>query len=136
MIEISTNKRRLDIVFIHAFLTDSYWAEGRTKEEVITTVKNSLNFGVYLNDNQIGFARVVTDYTVFCYLMDVFIIPQHRGKGYSKILLDYIFSYPKLRNCKGWLLKTLDAHELYEKFEFKKIKHPELLMERITNSEG
>lgn len=131
MIEISTNIKRLDIEFIHSFLTNSYWAKGRSKAEVITTINNSLNFGVYLDNKQIGFARVVTDYTVFCYLMDVFIIPKQRGNGYAKILLEFIFSYPELEKCQGWLLKTLDAHGLYKNFEFKKLKHPELLMERI-----
>lgn len=84
MIQFSTDKSKLQIDIIHRFLTETYWAKGRTVDEVETTIDNSLCFGVYLNDEQIGFARVVTDYTVFVYLMDVFILPQYRNNGYSK----------------------------------------------------
>ncbi len=131
MIDISTDKSRLDIDIIHQFLTNSYWAKGRTIEEVKRSIDNSLNFGVYLNNNQIGYARICTDYTVFAYLMDLFILPEHRGKGYSKELIRVILAAPALRTCKVWMLKTKDAHELYKNFSFTDLKNPERLMERI-----
>ena len=133
MIEISTDKNRLNLGLIHRFLTQSYWAKGRTKEEVQNTIENSLNFGVYFNDKQIGFARICTDYTVFAYLLDVFILPKYRGKGYSKKLMSFIIEEPKLKKCSTWMLKTGDAHKLYEQFGYTGLKHPELVMERNIN---
>lgn len=131
MIQISTDKNRLDFKIIQGFLTTTYWAKGRTLEEVNTSIEHSLCFGVYLEDKQIGFARIVSDYMVFAYLMDVFILPEYRGKGYSKALMKAILEEPKLKPCKVWLLKTSDAHGLYKQFGFTELKHPEKLMERL-----
>ena len=131
MIDISTDKSRLDIGVIHQFLTNIYWAKGKTIEEVIRSIDNSLNFGVYLNNEQIGFARVCTDYTDVVYLMDLFVLPEHRGRGYAKQLIKVIVEEPSLKACKVWLLKTKDAHELYKKFSFTELRDPERLMERI-----
>ena len=131
MIEIATDNNRLDIELVHQFLTNSYWAKGRTIEEVKRSIDHSLNFGVYLNKEQIGFARICTDHTVFVYLMDLFILPEHRGKGYSKALMKVIVEEPTLKTCKVWMLKTKDAHELYKQFSFTDLKDPEKLMERI-----
>ncbi|WP_166966930.1 GNAT family N-acetyltransferase [Yeosuana marina] len=131
MIEISTDKSRLQIDVVHQFLTTSYWAKGRTLEEVKNTIKHCMCFGVYLEDKQIGFARVVTDYTVFAYLMDVFILPKYQGNGYSKQLMKIINEEPKLKSCKVWMLKTSDAHKLYKKFGYSELKHPEKVMERL-----
>ena len=80
---------------------------------------------------QIGFARIVTDYVVFTYLMDVFILPEHRGKGYSKQLMNAINEEPLLQSCKVCMLKTSDAHKLYEQFGYTELKHPEKVMERL-----
>ncbi|WP_346882595.1 GNAT family N-acetyltransferase [uncultured Algibacter sp.] len=131
MIEISTDKTRLDLDLIHGLLTNTYWAKGRTKEAVKKTITHSLCFGVYLDGEQIGFARIATDYTVFAYLMDVFIVPEHQGKGYSKQLIETINASPELKSCKVWMLKTLDAHGLYKQFGYTELKHPEKVMERI-----
>lgn len=131
MITISKEKSKLQLNVIHSFLTNSYWAKGRTLEQVENTIKNCLCFGVYDNDVQIGFARVATDYTVFAYLMDVFILPEYRGKGYSKKLMHEIIHAPELAACKTWLLKTRDAQGLYKQFEFTELSHPERLMERL-----
>lgn len=131
MITISTDKTKLDVPFIQHFLKDIYWAAGRTIDEVQTTIDNSLCFGIYLNDVQIGFARVVTDYVVFAYLMDVFITEKHRGNGYSSILIEAMMNEPILKNVKIWRLATSDAHFLYEKFGFKTLAHPEKMMEKI-----
>ena len=131
MIEISKDKSRLDINLIHEFLTKTYWAKGRTKEEVKTSIENCLCFGVYLENKQIGFARIVTDYVVFAYLMDVFVLPEHRGKGYSKQLMKAINEEPLLQSCKVWMLKTSDAHQLYSQFGYSALKHPDKVMERL-----
>ena len=131
MVEISTDKNKLNTEMIHSFLTNSYWGKGRTIEEVQKSIKNSLCFGVYLDNNQIGFARAVTDYTIYVYLMDVFIIAKARGKGYSKQLVKTILAEPKLQGCKDWTLKTKDAHGLYEQFGFISAQHSEKIMERI-----
>ena len=133
MITVSTDKSKLDIPFIQDFLKDIYWAAGRTIEEVQITIDASVCFGIYLNEKQIGFARVITDYVVFAYLMDVFIDEKHRGKGYSSILIEYMMHEPLLKNIKIWRLATSDAHFLYEKFGFTKLNHPEKMMERILS---
>lgn len=130
-IEISTDKNKLQIEVIHQFLTNSYWAKGRTLDEVKKTIEHCLCFGVYLEDEQIGFARLSTDYTVFAYIMDVFILEAHQGKGYSKQLMKAISEEPKLQSCKVWMLKTADAHGLYKQFGYTELKHPEKLMERL-----
>lgn len=96
-----------------------------------TCIDNSLNFGVYLNNQQIGFARVVTDFGQFAYIMDLFIEENYRGKGYSKKLMKFILEFDKLKNIKVWRLATKDAHDLYTKFGFNKIAKPENLMELI-----
>ena len=131
MITVSTDKSKLDISFIQNFLKDVYWAAGRTIEEVQTTIDSSFCFGIYLDDNQIGFCRVITDYVVFAYVMDVFIIDEHRGKGYSSILVNAMMTEPKLQEVKIWRLATSDAHFLYEKFGFNSLAHPEKMMEKI-----
>lgn len=131
MIEISTDKKRLEVEVIHQFLTETYWAKGRTLEEVVTSIENCLCFGVYIEEKQIGFARIATDYVVFAYIMDVFILPEYRGNGYSKSLMKSINESQQLKNCKIWMLKTKDAHNLYKQFGYKELKHPEKIMERL-----
>ncbi len=132
-IVISTDKEKLDINFIHEFLTHSYWATGRTKEEVITSIENTMAFGIYLDGKQIGFARVLTDYIIFAYLMDVFIVEEHQGKGYSKLLMNAIMKHSNLQRIKAWMLATHDAHTLYQKFGFKAIEDPSKLMKKLIN---
>ncbi len=132
MVNVSTNKKKLNVPFIQDFLKDIYWAAGRTIEEVQTTIDSSVCFGIYLNDVQIGFARVITDYVVFAYLMDVFIAEEHRGNGYSSVLISAMMNEPVLKEIKIWRLATSDAHYLYEKFGFKALAHPEKMMEKIV----
>ena len=131
IITVSTDKSKLDVPFIQHFLKDIYWAAGRTIEEVQTSIDHSFCFGIYLDNKQIGFARVITDYVVFAYLMDVFIAEEHRGKGYSSVLIDSMMKEPQLQNIKIWRLATTDAHFLYRKFGFNELAHPEKLMEKI-----
>ena len=135
MIVVSTNKTQLDISFIQNFLKDIYWAAGRTIDEVQTSIDASFCFGIYLDDQQIGYARVITDYVVFAYMMDVFIEEKHRGKGYSSILIEAMMKEPQLQQVKIWRLATSDAHFLYEKFGFKSLAHPEKMMEKIISAQ-
>jgi N-acetylglutamate synthase-like GNAT family acetyltransferase len=129
---ISDDKNRLDVGLIHNFLKSSYWAKGRTREEVKKSIEHSICFGIYEDKNQIGFARVVTDFTVIAYLMDVFILEAYRGNGFSKILLKRIFEDERFRKISKWMLATKDAHSLYAEFGFENIKNPERLMEKIV----
>lgn len=131
MITISKDKNKLDVQFIQNFLKDIYWAAGRTIEEVQRTIDASVCFGIYLDGKQIGFARVITDYVVFAYLMDVFISEEFRGKGYSSLLIENMMNDSELQEVKIWRLATTDAHFLYEKFGFTKLAHPEKMMEKV-----
>jgi GNAT superfamily N-acetyltransferase len=129
--EIDTDKRRLDIAAIHRFLsTEAYWAKNRSLEQTLTAIENSLCFGVYKGREQVGFARIITDKATFAYVGDVFITKQHRGKGISKWLMQIIVDQPDLQGLRRWLLATRDAHELYQKFGFAGLVHPERWMER------
>jgi len=125
---LNDDKSKLDLIITHKFLTSSYWAKGRTIEEVKSSIEHSDCYGVYSGESQIGFARVLSDYTIFAYLMDVFILEEYRGNGYSKLLLKKIFEDVKFKNVKKWMLATKDAHSLYEKFGFKRTDTPERLM--------
>ena len=131
--EISTDRSKLDIDMIHKFLIeDSYWAQTRTFEQTRTAIENSICFGIYLNDRQVGFARVVSDRATFAYLGDVFILDEFRGRGLSKRLMEAIVSHPELQGLRRWLLATKDAHGLYEQFEFAPLRLPERWMERTA----
>ena len=130
---ISTDRNRLQIDRIHKYLSEeSYWARERTREQTERAIKNSLPFGVYKGENQIGFARVVTDFATFAYLGDVFILNGFRGKGLSKWLMDVIVSHPDLQGFRRWILATKDAHTLYEKFGFSGLRFPERWMEKTA----
>jgi len=129
---ISDDKSKLDVVLIHKFLTTSYWAKGRTIDEVKNSIEHAICFGVYKDGKQIGFARILTDYTVIAYLMDVFILEEFRGKGFSKLLLKRIFDDDKFKRVKKWMLATKDAHSLYAQFGFGEIKNPDRLMEKVV----
>jgi GNAT superfamily N-acetyltransferase len=127
---ISTDKSRLQLDAIHGFLSKSYWAKDIPLEKVKLAIENALCFGVYHNDVQVGFARVVTDYAVIGYIGDVFIIEEERGKGLSKILMQHIVNHPQLQGLRRIVLATRDAHGLYEQFGFKPLVYPERWMER------
>jgi GNAT superfamily N-acetyltransferase len=135
MITVSTDKNKLNVPFIQNFLKDVYWAAGRTMEEVQKTIDSSFCFGIYLDDKQIGFCRVITDYVVFAYVMDVFITEEHRGKGYSSILIENMMNESELKEVKIWRLATSDAHFLYKKFGFNALATPEKMMEKVINTQ-
>ena len=129
--EISTDKKRLDLVVIHDFLAnESYWAKGIPLEVMKKSIDNSLCFGVYRQGRQVGFARVVTDYATTAYVGDVFILEAFRGRGLGKRLIKTIVNHPELEGLRLWFLGTKDAHELYRKFGFKRVAETPI-MERL-----
>ncbi len=124
---ISTDKAKLDIGVIHDYLSRrSYWAQGRPLAVTQRAIENSLCFGVYAGDAQVGFARVVTDYATFAWLCDVFLLEEHRGRGLGKRLVEAVVSYPDLSGLRQLLLATRDAHELYRRYGgFDALEKPE-----------
>ncbi|HEY5074554.1 MAG TPA: GNAT family N-acetyltransferase [Pyrinomonadaceae bacterium] len=128
---ISTDRSRLNIELIHDYLSNtSYWATGRSLEVVRRSIENSLCFGIYKNSEQVGFARVVTDYATFAWIADVFVLPEHRRRGLSKWLVEVMIAHPQLLGFRRWVLSTKDAHGLYERFGFIELHRPERWMER------
>jgi GNAT superfamily N-acetyltransferase len=127
---ISTDKSRLDIEAIHRFLDTSYWAAGRSAETIRKSIEYSIPFGVYKGDQQVGFARVITDYATFAWIADVFILDPFQGQGLGKWLMEVIIAHPDLQGFRRWVLATKDAHELYRRFGFEELKRPERWMER------
>jgi GNAT superfamily N-acetyltransferase len=128
--EIDTDPSRLKIDMIHRFLAEeSYWANSRTLDQTVKAIENSICFGLYDHEEQIGFARIVTDKATFAYLGDVFIVNEYRGRGLSKWLMEVIISHPELQGLRRWVLATRDAHELYRKFGFDDLRFPERWME-------
>jgi GNAT superfamily N-acetyltransferase len=128
---ISTDNTRLNIHTIHDFVANkSYWAQGRSIETMQRALDNSLNFGLYKHNLQIGFARVVTDYATFAWIADVFVLPDYRGRGLSKWLMGVILSHPELQAFRRWVLATKDAQTLYARFGFIPLHRPERWMER------
>lgn len=121
---ISTDPARLDLNTICEFLQTSYWAKGRRRSVVERAIKNSLCFGAYWNGKHVGFARVVSDRAVFAYLMDVFVLPEFRGRGISKVLMRAILDHPDLQSLRVFLLATWDAHGLYSQFGFRPLAEP------------
>jgi GNAT superfamily N-acetyltransferase len=127
--EITCDITRLDIGAIHAFLSQSYWSPGIPRTVVERAIANSLCFGVFHESRQVGLARVITDKATFAYLADVYILPEHRGKGLSQRLMEQLIQHPDLQGLRRMLLATRDAHALYAKFGFKPLVAPERIME-------
>jgi len=127
---ITTDKTALDIALIHDFLsTTSPWARGIPLETVQRSIEHSLCFGGFIDGKQIAFARVVTDHATFAYLMDVFVLPDFRGQGHSRHLLEVIQDHPDLQNIRRFILVSSSARGLYEKFGFRSPATPENFME-------
>ena len=128
---ISTDKDKLDIKSIHKFLSkETDWAKGIPINTLKTSIENSLNFGLYYKDQQIGFARIISDYSTIAYLGDVYILIEYRGKGLSKWLINEIMTHPNLQGLRRWILLTDTAEWLYKKYGFKTLPHPEIYMEK------
>lgn len=126
---VSDDRWRVDREAVHAFLADSYWARGISRDVVERSIRHSLCFGIYDGDAQVGFARVVTDHATFAYLADVFVVPAHRGRGLAKWLMECIVAHPDLQGLRRFLLGTRDAHGLYARFGFGPPRNPAIWME-------
>lgn len=127
---ISTDPARLDLDRIHAVLTASYWAGGISHEIVRRSIERSLPFGVYHDGEQVGFARVITDFATFAYLADVFVLDAWQGRGLGAWLVETIMAHPELQGLRRWMLLTRDAHGLYRKFGWTAPARPEAYMEK------
>jgi GNAT superfamily N-acetyltransferase len=126
---ISTDSTAMDVDAVHAFLVRSYWAQSIPRTVVERAIRGSLCFGAFQGELQVGFARVVTDGATFAYLMDVFVLEEHRGRGLAKWLLRTVLAHPDLQGLRRFVLATRDAHRLYEGFGFKPLARPETFME-------
>ena len=132
---VSTDPTRLDIDVIADFLSnEAYWAKGRPRAVIERSIANSMVFGVYIGEHQVGFARVVTDHATFAWVCDVFVLPDERGKGLAIWLMECLVTHPELADLRRMILGTRDAHELYRKFDFDALPDPTRFMLRIGPS--
>ncbi|MYN17347.1 GNAT family N-acetyltransferase [Rugamonas sp. FT107W] len=130
-LHISTNKADLDVPLIYQFLSEqSTWAIGMPRAVLERAIEHSLCFGAYVDGRQVGFARVVTDRATFANLVDVFVLPEVRGRGYGKQLVEAVLAHADLQNLRRFTLATGDAHGLYAQFGFTPPLRPASLMER------
>ena len=127
---VTCDPAKLDRAMIAEFLASSYWAKGIPSVTVEKSLEHSLCFALLDGSRQVGFARVISDYATIAFLNDVFVLPEYRGRGLSKWLMECIISHPELQGLRRWMLATRDAHRLYEKFGFTSLKKPEVFMER------
>lgn len=125
---ISTDKNKIDIDYVHQFLSRSYWSPGIPKEKVQKAMENSLSFGMYGDEKQVGYTRVITDKATFAYLADVFVDESYRGRGLGKWLINTILAHPDLQGLRRIILTTKDAHTLYEQCGFVLVPNPERYM--------
>ena len=127
---ISTDKAKLDVIAIHDFLSKySGWSDNIPYEKVKASIENSLNFGLFHNGKQIGFARVISDFSTIAYLGDIYVLDNYRGQGLSKKLMENVMGHPNLQGLRRWILLTATADWLYEKYGFTKLPKPEIYME-------
>lgn len=118
--ELSCDPERLDLDAIHGFLVGSYWARGIPRELVARSLRGSLCFGLFHGNDQVGFARVISDRATFAYLCDVYVLEQHRGRGLGRWLISQVLAHPELQGVRKFLLATRDAHGLYEPLGFQR----------------
>ena len=127
---ITTDKSKMDITAIHDYLSKySGWCDNIPFDIVKTSIENSLNFGLFHKDKQIGFARVISDYSTIAYLGDFYVLENYRGQKLSKKIMEFVLQHPNLQGLRRWILLTSTADWLYEKYGFNKLPHPELYME-------
>lgn len=130
-LSITTEHSALDLALIHHYLSErSTWAKGIPFALMQRAIAHSLCFGGFLGSSQVAFARVISDYATFANLVDVFVLPEHRGKGFSKALMTAVFAHPQLQGLRRFTLATADAHGLYAQFGFTAPLYPQSLMER------
>jgi GNAT superfamily N-acetyltransferase len=126
---ISTDRSRIDVAAVHAFLSQSYWSPGSPEDVVRRGIAGAVCFGMYHGQAQVGFARVITDQATYAYLADVYVLEAHRGRGLAKWLMEVIMSHPALQGLRRFALSTRDAHALYRQFGFEVVANPERQME-------
>jgi len=126
---ITTDKDKIDFDKISSLFSNNYMNYKITKDILLETLNNSLCFSIFRGENQIGFARVISDYSTFAFLCDVHIDELYRGKGIGTWMLECILSYPNLQQLNKWLVNSNEAKDLYEKFGFCSLKNPEKFME-------
>jgi len=129
---VSTDKAQFDVGMIYRFLTNCYWAEGVPRDVVKRSIDNAFCFGVFDREQQVGFARVITDRATYAYIGDVFILESHRGRGLSKLLMKAIMEHPELQGLRRWSLVTNDAQSLYQQFGFSPLSSPHNYMEFVN----
>jgi len=127
--ELTDDQSRINPVAAHSYLTQSYWSPGIGLEKVKRAIANALCAAVFHDGAQVAMARVVTDYAVFAYLADVYVLEEHQGKGLAKAMVAHLQSHPELQGLRRWILFTGDAHRLYTKSGWKLLEHPERAME-------
>lgn len=128
--EITCDVKHVDAALVTEFLTTSYWAKGISREVVEKSLRGSLCFSLLADGRQVGFARVITDRATFAFLADVFVVPDYRGRGLAQWLVECVVDHPELQGLRRWMLGTADAHGLYKKFGFERLRRPEIFMER------
>jgi GNAT superfamily N-acetyltransferase len=126
---VTCDPSRIDREAVHAFLSQSYWARGIGREVVDRSIDGSLCFALLERDQQVGFARVITDRATFAYLGDVHVLEGWRGRGLGRWLMDCVMAHPDLAGLRRWVLVTRDAHELYAPLGFKPLANPAGYME-------
>lgn len=131
-IEITTDPARIDLALVHGYLSTSYWALDRSRAIVERSIRHSLCFGAYHGGRQVGFGRAITDFAVFAYLADVFVLPEFQGRGIGKALVRAMVEHPRLQGVQLMLLRTRDAHGLYRQFGFDAIPQPDEMMARYA----
>jgi GNAT superfamily N-acetyltransferase len=129
---VSSDLARMDMNVVHGYLSRAYWCEGLPREALERAMRNSLCFGLFEGQNQVGFARVVSDRTTFAYVFDVFVLESHRGRGLGTWLMQCVVRHPELQGLRRWHLTTRDAHSLYRKVGFTLLSKPERHMEVFT----
>lgn len=127
---ISSDPKRLCLESIHRVLKDAYWCRNIPFEVMERSIANSFPFGLFKEDEQIGFARVITDFATYAYIGDVYVEEAYRGQGLGVWMMEVIMDHPELQGLRRWSLATRDAHGLYEKFGFTPLNKPETFMER------
>lgn len=128
---LTSDLARMDVDAIHGYLSRVYWSEGIPRDVVERSMQNSLCFGVFCGEDQVGFARVITDFATFAYVADVFVLEQHRGRRLALWLMQFVMKHPRLQGLRRWALATRDAHGLYEKVGFRRL-NPDRWMEIVV----
>jgi GNAT superfamily N-acetyltransferase len=129
---VTTDRARLDLDVVHAFLRRAYWSPGVPRDTVERAIAGSLAFGLFEHDRQIGFARTITDGATFAYLADVFVLETRRGRGLGVFLMESVMAHPALQGLRRFALATRDAHDLYRRFGFTPLSAPDRFMERFA----